>query len=213
MLLNIIVVLMLSCNEPAKDQNQKVKQVSKDQNGNLQKADPSANTGIPQTVSDIQKEYANTLQQLERGSLDSTAYKYSCQGEKGGSVIHYLEKGKLKLIVHRYHEYDHYTAVDRYFVKDSTLFFIFQSTTTWAFEDGGGTKDHVTENRIYLAKNQPFSCLEKSYDIRSKETTPPKPAAIPNKEADCSGKTKVVKAYQDLLANKTGRAPGCKIDQ
>lgn len=41
------------------------------------------------------------------------------------SVVRYIiytNNGNLKLAVHRYSEYDHYEAEDRYFVNDNELF-------------------------------------------------------------------------------------------
>lgn len=87
-------------------------------------------------IDDIKKAYAAVNKELEDGQLDSTTFKYSCKDEKNGMVGYFTKNGNLKLIVHRYNEYDHYEAVDRYFVQDSTLFFTYSTTTAWSFEDG-----------------------------------------------------------------------------
>lgn len=151
-------------------------------------------------ITDIKQAYANTNKELIDGQLDSTTFKYSCKDEKNGTVSYFTKNGKLKLIVHRYNEYDHYSAVDRYFVQDSTLFFTYHTSVTWSFENGpeGSTKDNIKENRTYLIAQKPIKCLEKNFTIHSKASSNPDPKSIPNRDVNCQSAEIVLKPYHIL---------------
>jgi len=160
-------------------------------------------------VDEIQETYSFVMKQLENGIMDSTSFKYSCQGEKGGTVTYFSDEGKLRLIVHRYHEYDHYSAVDRYFVEKDRLYFAHLNGVSWSFEDGGGTRDNVKEQRIYVVNQQPIRCLEKSYAIRSKASDNPNPETLANKEVDCKSPASVIGPYRLLLKYREKGTSGC----
>lgn len=161
------------------------------------------------TVADIQERYASVMKQLEGAAMDSTSFKYSCQGEKTGTVTYFSHEGRLQLIVHRYTEYDHYSAVDRYFVEDDRLYFAYLNGVSWSFEDGGGTRDNVKERRIFVINQLPIRCLEKNYVIRSKASNNPRSETSPNKEVDCKSPASVIGPYQILLKYKTEGTSGC----
>lgn len=161
------------------------------------------------TVEDIQKAYASVMKQFGDGTLDSTSFKYSCQEEKGGTVTYFSDKGKLRMVVHRYHEYDHYFAVDRYFVEDNKLYFAYLNGVSWSFEDGGGTRDNVTEQRIYVVNQQPVRCLEKKYVIRSNGIDNPLSETVPNKEVDCKAPASIIGPYRLLLKYQKNGTSGC----
>lgn len=161
------------------------------------------------TVADIQKSYASVMKQFEAAAMDSTSFKYSCQGEKGGTVTYFSHEGRLRLIVHRYNEYDHYSAVDRYFVEDDRLYFAYLNGISWSFEDGGGTRDNVKEQRIYVVNQLPIRCLEKNYVIRSKASNNPRSETAPNKEVDCKSPASIIGPYQILLKYQTEGTSGC----
>lgn len=154
----------------------------------------------PDNVESIQKAYSSVMTQLETGKLDSVSFKYSCNEEKKGTVTYFSENGKLRMIAHQYSEYDHHSATERYFVKDSVLFFVYASRTLWAFKDGGGTKDDVTEQRTYLVDDKPIRCLEKKFVV---------PATAENKEVDCTSQKSVITPYQLLLKHRDQPTSGC----
>lgn len=166
-------------------------------------------SGVLTTVDDIQSAYTSVMKQYENGTLDSASFKYSCQDEKGGTVTYFSKDGKLRMVVHRYHEYDHYSAVDRYFVEDEGLYFANLNGVSWSFEDGGGTRDNVTEQRIYVINQTPVRCLEKKYAIRSKASDNPRPETVANKEVKCKSAASVIGPYRILLKYQKNGTSGC----
>lgn len=160
-------------------------------------------------ITEIQETYAAVVKQLEAGTLDSTSFKYSCQGEKGGTVTYISDRGKLQLIVHRYHEYDHYSAVDRYFVNEDKLYFTHLRGVSWSFEEGGGTRDNIEEQRIYVVNQRPVQCLEKKYTIVSGASNNPLPDTVLNKEVSCKSPASVIGPYRILLKYREKGTTGC----
>jgi hypothetical protein len=162
-------------------------------------------------IDDIKKAYTVVNKELEDGQLDSTTFKYSCNDEKNGTVSYFTKNGKLKLIVHKYNEYDHYEAVDRYFVQDSTLFFTYSTSITWSFDNGpeGSTKDNIKENRTYLIAEKPVKCLEKNFTIRSKASSNPDPESIPNRDVKCLSAAMVLKPYHILTKYRFKSTANC----
>ena len=163
------------------------------------------------SVESIHTSYSNIVSKAKGGHLDSISFKYSCHGEKSGTVSYFTEKGRLRLIVHRYNEYDHYSAEDRYFVKDSTLFFAITNSVTWAFEDGpeGATKDNISERRVYLVSGQPIKCLEKKFSVRSQAKDNPSSETTPNREIDCPVAGTVMKPFLLLTKYRSKPTSGC----
>jgi hypothetical protein len=164
----------------------------------------------PETVAEIQQAYKETMAAYGNGSLDSVSFQYSCYGEKEGTVSYFSTNGRLRMIVHEYGENSHYGAQERYFVKDSTLFFVYVEDASWSFDpDGpeGSTKDNVSERRIYLADGKPFKCLEKKYVLRSASASNPISSKVPNKEIDCSASGKVSGDYKLLLKHRARTKP------
>jgi hypothetical protein len=163
------------------------------------------------SVESIQTSYSNIVSKAAGGRLDSISFKYSCHGEKSGTVTYFTEKGQLRLIVHRYNEYDHYSAVDRYFVKDSTLFFAITNSVTWAFEDGpeGATIDNISEKRVYLVSGQPIRCLEKKFSVRSQAKDNPSSETVPNREVECPAAGTVMKPFLLLTKYRSKPTLGC----
>ncbi|MCX2481488.1 hypothetical protein OQY15_20480 [Pedobacter sp. MC2016-15] len=170
-----------------------------------------ASAQLPATVAQIQKAYAGIIKKFQNGGLDSAVFKYSCDGEKGGTISYFTENKQLRMIVHNYHEYDHYSATDRYFIQDSSLFFAHTKSISWSFESGpeGSTKDNITEKRTYMLKGRPLKCLEKKYVIRSKATDNPRPETLPNREVDCPPAATVFKPYQLLIKFLKKPTTGC----
>lgn len=156
----------------------------------------------PGTEEEIRAQFAEINKRYEQGVLDSTSRKYSENGERNGTITYYTEKGRLRMILHHYNEYDHYSSKDRYYLADSALFFIFSTGTAWSFEDGpeGSTRDNVTEKRVYLLDGKAVKCLEKKYVIRSQLKENPRPEDIANKELDCTGSEKLIGAFQKYKA-------------
>jgi hypothetical protein len=158
-------------------------------------------------IGSIQRAYNEISTKATAGDFDSTSFKYSCRGEKGGTVSYFTEKGKLRLIVHRYNEYDHYSAEDHYYVKDSLLFFTLRKSVVWAFESGpeGSTKDNIKERRVYLVADKPIKCLEKKFIIRSQATNNPRSEDVPSRNVDCPSPATVMEPY--LLLTKYRNNP------
>lgn len=161
------------------------------------------------SVEEVQETYSFVMSQLETGMLDSMSFKYSCQGEKGGTVTYFSDKGQLLLVVHRYHEYDHYSGVDRYFVNEDRLYFAHLHGVSWSFEEGGGTRDNVKEQRIYVVNQRPVRCLEKKYTIKSNASHNPLPDTVSNKEVSCKSPASVIGPYQILLKHREKGTTGC----
>jgi hypothetical protein len=206
---------MAACNEsaePAAEKNVTTEQqdTSKQNSTPVTASAPAAPVAAPRTVEAIQKAYATIIMQKERGALDSTGFTYNCRDEKRGTVSYFSENGHLKLIVHKYNEYDHHSAEDNYFVSDSTLIFTYTITVLWSFESGaeGATKDNITEQRIYLVDQKPLKCLEKKYVIRSQAKNNPRSEDVANKEVNCAS-AKALKPFQLLLKNKAKAPGGC----
>ena len=159
----------------------------------------------------IQNAYAEIIADYEKGKLDSTSFKYNCNGEKSGTVTYFSQKGDLKMITHTYAEYDHHEMKDRYFVQDSIPFFAHLRSLSWSFESGpeGATKDQITEQRIYLLNWKPIQCLEKKYEIRLHAGVNPKPADVQNKTVDCTSTKSIEKPYRLLVKYWNVPAPKC----
>lgn len=175
---------------------------------------PAGPDPVPGNVEDIQQAYGRIMAQMENGSLDSTSFKYSCHGEKNGTVSYFSEKGRLRMIVHRYNEYDHHSAEDRYFVTDSTLFFVYLNRVSWAFESGaeGATKDNITEHRVYLVGQKPIRCLEKKFVVRSQAANNPRSETVASKEVDCTSLKSVTDPYRLLTKYRNEAPAGCLED-
>src|SRR5690606_38410556 len=109
---------------------------------------------------------------------------------KRGAVIFFRKNGDLQMVKHSYGEYDHHEANDQYFVKDSSLFFVFQKQLYWSFDsaspEDGGTRDDITEKRIYILNGQAQQCMEKKYTKLSYSKSNPDPSTIANKEVKCT---------------------------
>ena len=209
----LVFLLLGSCKEQNRSKVEQDGQTA-EQNTSASAKESDQPESVPRNVEDIQETYASIITQLENGILDSTTFKYSCYNEKGGTATYFSYKNQLRLIVHQYHEYDHHSAIDRYFIKDSVLFFINLNRTLWSFESGpeGSTKDDITEQRIYLIDQKPVKCLEKKFTVRSQVTSNPNPQTIPNKEIDCSSLKSVLNPYQVLLKYRHSKSAGCLED-
>jgi hypothetical protein len=208
--LNLLVMLVIlsiaACTGPSRPN----KDALQPDNGKETTTSPALDNekaSLPLTsVSAIQKAYADIAAKLEHGDLDSTAFKYDCHGEKNGTISYFTEKGKLRLVIHRYNEYDHYSVVDRYYVRDSTMFFAHTNSVTWAFDGGleGSTKNNIKEKRIYLVDGKPIKCLEKKFIVLSAAADNPSSESVPNREVDCPSIEAVLKPYR-LLSKYRGK--------
>ena len=162
------------------------------------------------TVQDIQQAYTMVSKKLKDGALDSVSFKYSCNNEENGTVSYFSERGQLRLIVHRYNEYSHFSATDQYFVKDSTLFFVYKKSILWSFNGPqGSTKDSITEQRVYLIDQQPIRCLQKTFVIHSHATDNPRSETVTNKEVNCASQKSVIKPYRLLARYHNNATTGC----
>ncbi|MGR3857816.1 hypothetical protein [Chryseobacterium indologenes] len=156
-------------------------------------------------IDQIKKEYAVLQAQLEAKKLSSSKFSYDCHDEPSGEVIFYSDKDGIKVIEHFYAEHSHFSASEKYFIKDGKPFFIFRQETVWNFDGGTPekpvTKDDITETRIYLQNNQPLKCLEKKYSIKSDQKEKTAPDTIPGKEIRCNA-DEILQSYQSLLKHK-----------
>ena len=169
--------------------------------------------GIPKTLTEIKSAYSNTINNLKQNSLQADSVKYNCAGERSGTITYFEKDGKLILIKHSYNEYDHFSAVDQYFIKDDSLYFTYSQQTAWSFESGSAaestTKDDITESRIYITNNQAILCLEKRYTIKSKSTNNPIPDQIQNKSVECKNTGSIIRNLKNLLAFKSKPEGSC----
>lgn len=166
-------------------------------------------TETPRDEEEIRKMYRHTVTLIDNNELlDTSSFSYNCQGEKKGIVTYYTLDGAVRLIEHQYNEYDHYDAVDQYYVQNDSVYFAFLKGTAWSFESGdGATKDNVTEKRVYLAKGKPIKCLEKKYTIYSQ--FPQDTNSIANIEVDCPPVKSIVAPYRLLKKHYKNPTTGC----
>ena len=167
----------------------------------------------PSNENDIRSAYTSINAMARKNELDSISKNYDCRGEKRGSVSYFSKEQDLQLVVHEYSEYDHYSAVDRYFVSNGKVFFIERRSVSWAFEDGakGTTKDNVTETRLYITNGSAIKCLEKKYTIKSDSDANPVPEQIPNKEIDCKPAQKMIAEFESLVAFRS-KSTDCPLN-
>ncbi|WP_114822140.1 hypothetical protein [Chryseobacterium sp. KLBC 52] len=196
------VILMASCKNE-KEKTSYKESVSRD-TFVMQK--DSVHTNLAQDpIDQIKKQYAVLQTQLETKKLGSSKFNYDCNDEPSGEVIFYSDKDEIKVIEHFYAEHSHFSASEKYFIKDGKPFFIFRQETVWNFDGGTPekpvTKDDITETRIYLQNNQPLKCLEKKYSIKSDQKEKTAPDTIPGKEIRCNV-DEILKSYQSLLKHK-----------
>ncbi|MEJ6981553.1 hypothetical protein WG906_13890 [Pedobacter sp. P351] len=167
----------------------------------------------PATVEEIRKLYAELNGKLHGGKLDSASVKYDCSGERTGTVTYFSENGKLTIIRHTYSEYSHFSAMDQYFISDDELFFAHLTGVSWSFESGkaaiGATKDNITEKRLYMVREKPLLCLEKSYVKRSHSSDNPRPESVESRQVDCKSLEPVLKDFGKLMAFKNSSGNDC----
>ena len=201
MLIAAILLLAVSCKND-KDKAAHTTSVSTD-SMIVKKDSPQQNTDDP--IAEIKKEYGMLQAQLEAKKLRSNGFTYNCNEEPSGKVTFFSEKGKIKVIEHFYTEHSHFSASERYFIKNGEPFFIFREETVWNFDGGTPekpiTKDDITETRIYLQHNKPLKCLEKKYSIRSDSKEKSISDQISGKEIQCNT-DELLKTYQSLLKHK-----------
>ncbi|WP_080779063.1 hypothetical protein [Chryseobacterium phocaeense] len=200
-----ILLLSFSCK---KDQNKTVlpEPVSNDSlavTKDTTQAEQIENISDP--IEEIKKEYAVLQGQLEAKKLGSKGFTYNCNEEPSGEVKFYSDKDEIKVIEHFYAEHSHFSASERYFIKNGKPFFIFREETVWNFDGGTPekpiTKDDITETRIYLQNDKPLKCLQKQYSIRSDNKQKNVADQTAGKEIKCSV-DEVLKTYQSLLKHK-----------
>lgn len=203
-----IILLLSSCVQPESNSEQRPRMPTPETHIDSVDTSLKANQTLT-TVAEIQETYAAVMKKHEAGNLDSTSFKYSCMDEKGGTVTYFSDRGQLRLVIHRYHEYDHYSAVDRYYVNKDRLYFAHLRGVSWSFEEGGGTRDNVKEQRLYVVNQRPVRCLEKEYTIKSNASDNPVPDAVSNNEVTCKSPASIIGPYQILLKYREQGTTGC----
>ncbi|MDQ8005168.1 MAG: hypothetical protein REI64_10245 [Pedobacter sp.] len=204
----IMIVVLASCNSNQKREAQQGDSIVNQVVADTSKKEVATVLG---TVADIQSAYQQIIRQYENKSLDSTSFKYDCNGETGGTVSYFTANGNLKLIVRRYHEYDHHEAEERYFVNEDNLYFLHKRSLIWSFDSGpeGATRDQITEQRSYLLNDKAVKCLEKKYEIRKHLGINPNPDSIPNKEINCKKFKSPLFTFQKLKLYWKKEPPTC----
>jgi len=195
------LLIIFSCKND-KDKTARKEQVSKD--SIIIKNDP-VTTAATDPIEEIKKEYGMLQAGLESKKFSSRGFTYDCNEEPSGEVKFYSDKDEIRVIEHFYSEHSHFSASEKYFIKNGKPFFIFRQETVWNFDGGTPekpiTKDDITETRIYLQNDKILKCLEKKYSIRSDNKDQTSPDTIPGKETQCNT-DEVMKTYQSLLKNK-----------
>ncbi|WP_338760991.1 hypothetical protein WAF17_14620 [Bernardetia sp. ABR2-2B] len=153
------------------------------------------------TIEDIREEYQSIMSNIANGKIDSTSFKYQCDGGVG-EVVYFSENGQLRRITYS-SGYEHGGVIKEYFLKDNTPFFIFHDASTWNFDveakQESATRDDMTEKRFYIIDNQLIKCLEKEFTIRSSVKNNPTSATVANKEVACSDLTELMTDYELVL--------------
>lgn len=161
-------------------------------------------------IEDIRCEHSHIISRVKNRSLDTTSFKYNCNGEKAGNVTFFYENGEMRLIRHTYNEYSHFSATDDYFIQNDSLFFVFQHHLAWSFTGQDQTQDKITERRFYVLNNKPVQCLEKKYTIKSDDDNPPESDKIANKEVQCAPFEDIFIDYELLFGLKERKGDmGC----
>ncbi|TDQ08257.1 hypothetical protein [Pedobacter metabolipauper] len=209
----IVFLFLVSCGQSKESENREAVKKENIQDTPAVGTDPSSIAISPSSVEEIKQVYTATVNKLQSGSLDSTSFKYDCNGERRGTVTYFFDKGKLSIIKHAYSEYDHYSATDQYFVNDDELFFAHLKEVTWSFESGGAaegaTKDNITERRYYVVKEKSIHCLEKKYTIRSHSSDNPQPEQVQSKEVACKPASSLNVDFRKLIAFRTSSDHSC----
>ncbi|PHN08191.1 hypothetical protein CRP01_02395 [Flavilitoribacter nigricans DSM 23189 = NBRC 102662] len=160
-------------------------------------------------IEDIRTTFAFITSEIDNGQLDSTAFKYDCHGETGGTVTYFSHRGQLRMIRHASYAYSHHSAIDRYYILDDQPFFVFYDQESWIFDpdsdEEGATKSDITEKRFYLIDNEPVQCLEKKFTTRSSVDDGPNSQNTANREVACSGLEDLQKTYDLLLQHRGQR--------
>jgi len=178
-------------------------------NNSIRYSPPEDVKGIPTDIKEIRKAYSYLITQREHGRLDAVSFKYSC-AENNGTIIYFYEEGKLRMIDYDYSEGDHSGGAEQYFIKDSTLFFVFTESGSWSFEENAQTTvDWIKEVRTYIVNQQPIKCLEKSYEIHSAVQTETASENIANKEVDCPSYQSLIEPYQMLIRYRNNPTTAC----
>lgn len=202
-------LICFSCGQPKQPQYKTI--VSTD-SATLPKQLDSVETA-PSTVEQIKQRYTTIQNKLSGGQLDSTAFKYDCNQERSGIVTYFSDHGKLVLIKHGYSEYSHFSATDHYYVNKDSLYFAYLNSTSWSFESGkaaeGATTDNITEQRIYLAKEQPLLWLQKKYVTHSQPGSQPHPTDLPNKKLINKSVAPILKDFKQLVEFRNSPKHDC----
>lgn len=209
-----ILILLLSCtsNPPVQSQPEDTTttiQVSHEQDYHaIPDLTPEDVKGIPTDIKGIKTGYAYIVSLREQNRLDSISFSYAC-AENSGTIIYFYENKKLRMIDYAFSEGDHSGGHEQYFIKDTTLFFIYTLTSSWGFEpqEGrSGTWDEVSETRTYIANKQPIRCLVKSYMIHSDEE---EHDTGQNEETTCLSYERTITSYQQLLRFRNNPSKDC----
>ncbi|KMQ61547.1 hypothetical protein ACM46_16180 [Chryseobacterium angstadtii] len=199
------VLFLFSCKND-KDKTAIHVSVSKNEAPSKQDTVPAKNE--TDLINQIKKDYAALHAELESKKLSPAGFQYNCNEEPLGEVTFYSDQGEIKVIEHSYAEHSHFSASERYFIKNGKPFFIVKQETEWSFDGGTPekpvTKDDIIETRIYLNDDRAVQCLEKKYTIRSDRKDPSASDKVPGKKIQCNTE-ELLKTYQSLLKHRDQR--------
>lgn len=190
-----VIITCFSCKESSKSSKESTSEEQTTTNTEFQNI-PSEALEDLKNVADIKTEFAYITNKIESGNMDSNAFEYNCHDEKKGKVTYYSEKGQLRMIQHTYIEYSHFSATDEYFIKNDSLFFVFNNHRLWSFVNQNQIKDDVTESRFYILDHKLVQCLEKKFTIISNDQDSQKSPAVSNKEIDCPSFEPISKDFE-----------------
>jgi len=167
----------------------------------------------PASLAEIKELYKTVTSRLTHKTLDSSTLDYNCSNERIGTITYYTDRGKLAIVKHTYNEHDHFSATDIYYVADGNLYFAYRNSVTWQFVSGGAaegsTKDNITEQRTYIAKQKAILCLEKKYEKFSNAEANPKAADLASEEVNCKTIQPLVADFNLLVAFKNKEKHDC----
>lgn len=179
----------------------------------VRRTDTIAQIQNPASLAEIKNLYATVTSRLTRKTLDSTTRKYNCSNERIGTITYYTDRGKLAIIKHIYNEHDHFSATDIYYVADGNLYFAYRNAVTWEFVSGeaaeGITKDNITEQRTYIAREKAILCLEKKYEKFSNSEANPRAADVASKEVNCKSVQSLITDFNLLVAFRNKEKHDC----
>ncbi|MDF1550086.1 MAG: hypothetical protein P1P88_19830 [Bacteroidales bacterium] len=96
------------------------------------------------------------------------------------------------------------SQITMYYFWKHQLFFAYHQSIAPQYVDNTEMIYHYTEKRVYFNTERPFRCLEKAYEISTKDEQTIKPEDVANIEVNCTAiefmneNLKTVQQFKDL---------------